>query len=487
MRVSHERLVSRQGAGAGSERAPPPAGMGAPLGPAEAHPGALQPAVEEAARSAARRRVMDGLTHKSALCPHRVLVRRGDHLWGLDQGGRQGKPGRMSLQADSCVHVVCERGARLWGQWELAAGSGGTLSRADCRLVSVHPLPCTSSSLPDLEGSSCLCVAGGPWVLDRCCISLLSLAPPPVSADRTGSGTKASAAAGPMAAAAPAASGQGPYSHFMPAMQFTGRMDGWCFKRGYLGLGYYWDGPLQDAPATLPLAPPGAPQSAGGDASCGWPALRPSSIDYFLALSERARSMECGEGRQGEQEAGASTSGAWNENGQDERVAGLDASGAGAGWRRAAAMVVTAAGEVVVYRSEVSGGVVLRDECEVLMEDCHIADTGSCLCEGACTPSAHGDGISFDGSAAGLLRRCLLTNNSRACVGICGEGPVKAVLEMCEFAGNAGSILHADYAQERPRRIRPCSLAVRRCIIRDGLSLWRGDRYAPWRALAPPA
>ena len=135
-------------------------------------------------------------------------------------------------------------------------------------------------------------------------------------------------------------------------------------------------------------------------------------------------------------------------------------------------MLVVCQAQLVVYRSELSGGVRLTDECDAMLEDCHVTDTGS-----RATPNV--DGIAFDGSAVGLLRRCLFTNHSRAAVAVCGEGAIEAVVDMCEFAGNSGSILHADYNEEGVWRIRTdVNLKLLRCLIRDGLSLWRGDRCA---------
>jgi hypothetical protein len=69
---------------------------------------------------------------------------------------------------------------------------------------------------------------------------------------------------------------------------------------------------------------------------------------------------------------------------------------------------------------------------QVMLEDCHIADTGG---EGA----EFVDGISVHASSSALLRRCLFTNNSRAAIGICGEGKVSAEVDLCEFFGNIGT------------------------------------------------
>jgi len=393
---------------------------------------------EDAAADAARRQVLESRTHKSALCPHRVLVRRGDHLWG----DTRGTVGRLSVTSEDCVHIVCQRGARLWGQWELDPGSGGTLCRADCRFVAAA----AATAIPDPTWRVCFRVAGGPWVLERCAISLL--APPANSTEFA-----ADAAAGDSSADADAAA-PAQHRHFEAALQFAGKRAGWCFKRGRLGLGYYWDGPPGSAPPPRP-----AQASAAGRrrSEC----LRPSAVDYFTWMQERVRASMHAASEAPECAAPGAT----------RAPAAFGEVSAGEGPLRVAAMLVSGEAELVVYRSVVSGGLRLTDECEVLLEDSHLTDTG-----GGRGAWRRVDGISFDGAAAGLLRRCLLTNHSRAAVGICGEGKVKAELEMCEFVGNAGCILHADYPDEFPWRFRPASLSLRRCIIRDGSALWRGDR-----------
>ena len=80
--------------------------------------------------------------------------------------------------------------------------------------------------------------------------------------------------------------------------------------------------------------------------------------------------------------------------------------------------------------------------------------------------------------ASAIVRRCVFTGHARAAVGLCGEGDIRAVLQQCEFVGNEGCILHADYAAEFPERPRClAALTLAQCIIRDGRALWRGDRF----------
>ena len=120
-----------------------------------------------------------------------------------------------------------------------------------------------------------------------------------------------------------------------------------------------------------------------------------------------------------------------------------------------------------MYRSGLSGGVGLGDAAEVLLEDCHVADTRGDV-----------DGLVLDDAASVIARRCLFTGHARAAVGLCGEGDIRAVLQQCEFVGNEGCILHADYASEFPERPRClAALTLSQCIIRDGRALWRGDRF----------
>jgi len=334
--------------------------------------------LQRRASQAAREKVLRNLTHASALCNGRVVVRRGDHLWGLPEG----RPGVICMGGQVCAHIVCERGARLWGQWMLGESSGGSICRADCRFLGIGSR---------LQGRAfCLCVAGGPWVIERCAISVSPL-------PRT-------------------------------------------------------------ATAGDPRAPDGAPTTDDRRA------LSPGRWEHLVRLHQEVRG-EAADNKVLDSLAQMSSN--------DELHGGK--SGVW-GWGRCDEMVgilVVSQAQLVVCRSDLSGGVRLTDKCNVMLEDCHVADTGS-------RDSPNVDGIAFDGSAVGVLRRCLFTNHSRAAVAVCGDGEIEAVVDMCEFVGNTGSILHADYYDASPWRIRTSvNLKLLRCLIRDGLSLWRGDRLAP--------
>ncbi len=337
----------------------------------------------------ARDKVLRNMTHASALCNGRVVVGRGDHLWGLP-GAR---PGVLYMGGQACAHIVCQRGARLWGQWMLGQLSGGTLCRADCRFLGAGSR---------LHGRGfCLCVAGGPWVLERCAVS-------------------ASPRAGDM--------------------------------------------PTSD-PGTAPPPDAACPHGAPHGAAPADDKLRPGRRDHLEILLQTVRGRATGNTLLDSLDQLSAN---------DEQLRGKPTDAWG--WGRCGEVVcilVVCQAQLVVYRSELSGGVRLTDECDAMLEDCHVADTGS-----RAAPNV--DGIAFDGSAVGLLRRCLFTNHSRAAVAVCGEGAIEAVVDTCEFVGNSGSILHADYNDESMWRIRTnVNLKLLRCLIRDGLSLWRGDRCAP--------
>ena len=368
--LSHLRLRSRSSADA----------TGAPLDAGSRHED-KQAELYRRASHVARDQVLRNMTHASVLCNGRVVVGRGDHLWGLP-GAR---PGVICMAGQACTHIVCERGARLWGQWMLGQSSGGTLCRADCRFLGAGSR---------LHGRGfCLCVAGGPWVIERCAVS-----------------------ASPLPAAVPTGDAG------------TGDVGSAC---GAV--------PADDK-------------------------LRPGRWDHLESLLHTVRGQATGN-------ALLHSLDQWSAN--TELLGGKPADAWG--WGRCGevvCMLVVCQAQLVVYRSELSGGVRLTDECDAMLEDCHVTDTGS-----RATPNV--DGIAFDGSAVGLLRRCLFTNHSRAAVAVCGEGAIEAVVDTCEFAGNSGSILHADYNDEGVWRIRTdVNLKLLRCLIRDGLSLWRGDRCA---------
>jgi len=266
----------------------------------------------------------------------------------------------------------------------LGESSGGSICRADCRFLGIGSR---------LQGRAfCLCVAGGPWVIERCAISISPLPRPATAGD--------------------------------------------------------------------PLAPDGAP--AIDDRR----ALSPCRWDHLVCLHQEVHG-EAADIKVLDSLAQMSSN--------DELLGGKSGMW---GWGRCDEVVgilVVSQAQLVVCRSDLSGGVRLTDKCNVMLEDCHVADTGS-------RDWPNVDGIAFDGSAVGVLKRCLFTNHSRAAVAVCGDGEIEAVVDTCEFVGNSGSILHADYYDASPWRIRTSvNLKLLRSLILDGLSLWRGDRLAPTR------
>ena len=447
--VSHMRLRARL---ATNGTAPPLASTGPN---AEKKDEARTKRLIQRAIDRAHREYLRTVSHASALCNKRVLVRRGDHLWADSQG----RPNAMSLPPDSCVHIVCERGVRLWGQWIMEVSSGGTLCRADCRFIGIGTI---------LRGRGfCMCVVGGPWIFERCAVSASPFPCPPTASCPTGQAVKSHL---PIAPALPdmqdpeAVRRLGEAQGFLAAACFGGVKSGWCFKKGRFGVGYYWDSLSRPSLAQSALS--AFTSVAYSSVRHTSPLFRPGASDYYEALHLRVYNCTVPkEYHMHVQPQAASSATAQEHDGQESLGWACTAS------KGVVAMMVVGDAEVVGYRSHFSGGLYLADECEVMVEDCHLADTG-----------VHGselvDAISLDDSSSVIARRCIFTDNSRACVAFCGEGDITALIDMCEFVGNAGAILHADYAEEELGRIRTrASLHLSNCIIRDGASLWRGDRY----------
>lgn len=449
--LSHMRLRARH---ASNATAPRPA----PTGPdAEKREEERKERLTQRAIDRAQQELLRTVTHASALCTKRVLVRRGDHMWADSEG----RPAAISMAPDSCVHIVCERGSRLWGQWMMSIRSGGTLCRADCRFVGI--------GLNVRDRGFCFCIAGGPWVIERCAVSASPFPCPPTAACPAGKAAASSlsnASVLPHTQEAETVEEVELRRYFVAAEHFAGIMRGWCFKKGKHGVGYYWDGSPESAPPVPEHALSPLNGVAHARASHRNPLLRPSAADYYEALYLRLHNCTLPQEYHVHQQAGSSADehSADQQDGQNDIKWGCTAS------KGVVALLVLAQAELVAYRSHFSGGVYLTDECEVLLEDCHLADTGA-------HGSEHVDAICFDASSEAVVRRCIFTHNSRACVALCGDGNIRADIEMCEFVDNAGSILHADYADEVPWRVRKlASLKLSNCIVRDGLSLWRGDR-----------
>ena len=122
--------------------------------------------------------------------------------------------------------------------------------------------------------------------------------------------------------------------------------------------------------------------------------------------------------------------------------------------------------DVMLLRCEVTGGFRARDNSQSILMECHLVKS----------PPTQ-DGASFHGTCETTMMNCMFSGHRRACVGIAGK--VQVVVQECEFVGNAeATILHSDFPYLPPREeeIHDAVLVMDRNIIRDGTSLWLGDR-----------